>query len=652
MSDTNRNINRNTNPHGAASVAPAAVSADEARDVAEAARETEWERPSFVRDLFLGRFDLSQIHPHPEGDAAERERARPFLDALRGFLRDYDADEVDRTGHIKEVDVQRLRDMGAFGIKIPREYGGLGLSIRSYVEALALISAKCGSLSALVSASQSIGVPQPLSLVGTDDQKRRFFPRIAKGAITAFALTEPDVGSDPAKMVTTATPSDDGKSWILNGEKLWCTNGTRAELMVVMARTPDRIVNGKPRRQITAFIVEANAPGVEVLQHCRFMGLKALENAWMRFTNVRVPAENLLWGEGKGLKLALMTLNTGRLTIPASVAGGAKAMLRWVRDWASERVQWGQPVGEHDAIAQKIAKMAADTFALDAVAMQTTGLYESGADIRLEAAIAKLWNTETHWHMVDDALQIRGGRGYETADSLAVRGDPPIPIERVMRDSRINLIFEGSSEIMRLFIAREAVDKHFALAFPIVSPKSTMGQRFSAALKAAPFYLTWYPGTWLPSFATFSEFGRLARHLRFAARTTKRLGRTLFHAMVRFGPGLEQRQMVLFRAVDIGAELYAMSAVCTRAQMIATRQGEAGAIELADAFCRMSRARIADLFRALYGPNDRRMHRLAVDVLNGKHAWLERGIIEDEVVARANGAAPYSAAEEAVSVGR
>jgi hypothetical protein len=600
------------------------ASATEARDVAEAARETEWERPSFVRQLFLGTFDLAHIYPQPEDDPAERERAQPFLAALSAFLVGYDADEADRTGHIREEDVQRLRDIGAFGIKIPREYGGLGLSIRWYVEAMALLSAKCGSLTALVSASQSIGVPQPLSLVGTPEQKQRFFPRIAKGAITAFALTEPGVGSDPANMLTTATPTDDGKAWVINGEKLWITNGTRAELMVVMARTPDRVVNGRPRRQITAFIVEVNAPGVEVLHHCRFMGLKALENGWMKFTNVRVPAENMLWAEGKGLKLALMTLNTGRLTIPAGVAASAQTALRWVRDWANERVQWGQPIGRHDVIAQKIARMAANTFALEAVALQTVGLHERGADIRLEAAIGKMWNTETAWRMVDDALQIRGGRGYETADSLRARGEPAIPIERTMRDSRINLIFEGSSEIMRLFIAREAVDRHFALAFPIVSPKSTMGQRLAAAMKAAPFYLAWYPRTWLPGLRSYGEFGRLATHVRFVARAARRLGRALFHAMVRFGPGLEKRQMVLFRAVDIGAELYAMSAACTRAQVLASRHGQPEAIELADAFCAESRARVVELFRALYGPHDTAMHRLALDVLDGKHAWLER----------------------------
>jgi len=385
-------------------------------------------------------------------------------------------------------------------------------------------------------------------------------------------------------------------------------------------------VHGKSRRQITAFIVEVNSPGVEVLHHCRFMGLKALENGWMKFTNVRVPAENILWGEGKGFKLALMTLNIGRLTIPAGVAGSAKLALKWVRDWASTRVQWGQPVGRHDAVAQKIAHIAANTFALEAVAMQTVGLYERGADIRLEAAMAKLWNTETAWDLVDDALQVRGGRGYETADSLRARGEPAIPVERMMRDSRINLIFEGSSEIMRLFIAREAVDKHFSLAFPMISPKSTMGQRLAAAVKAVPFYLTWYPATWLPGLQSFGEFGRLATHLRFAARATRKLGRTLFHAMVRFGQGLEKRQMVLFRAVDIGAELYAMSAVCTRAQMLATQHNQPEAVELADAFCTEARGRIAELFRSLYGPHDTAMYGLARDVLDGKHVWLEQDL--------------------------
>ena len=608
------------------------ASETEARETAEMARETEWEYPSFVRELFLGRFRLDLIHPHPEVfDPAEQARAKPFLDKLKAFVERFPSDEVDVSGEIPEPYVQELREMGAFGIKIPSEYGGLGLSQMTYIRAMELVTSKDGNLAALLSASQSIGVPQPLKLFGTEEQKQKFFPRLAAGAISAFALTEVDAGSDPANMSTTATPSEDGSHYIINGEKLWITNGTRAELFVVMARTPEKTLpNGKTTRQITAFIVDAATPGVEVKHRLRFMGLKAIENGVIKFDNVKVPSENILWGVGKGLKLALITLNTGRLTLPAGCAGVGKALLNVIRAWANERVQWGQPIGKHDAIARKIGRMAADTFAMEAVAELSTALYERGRyDIRLEAAIAKMWNSETGWRIVDDALQIRGGRGYETADSLARRGERPIAIERAMRDFRINLIFEGSSEIMRLFIAREAVDKHFQLAFNIVKPKATLGERLSALGKSAPFYATWYPSRWLNELKprSYGEFGRLAKHLRFADRAANKLGRSIFHAMVRFGPKLERRQMVLFRAVEIGAELYAIAAACVRARMLEQR-GNPNAIELADVFCREAKERVRVNFRQLFGPNDGAIYRLAQRVLKGEHAWLESGAVQ------------------------
>ena len=616
----------------------------EARDVAEAARESEWSGPSFVRELFLGRFRLDLVHPHPvKVDDAEAARAAPFMARLRAFLERVDSDMIDRTGDIPESYVQELREIGAFGIKIPTEYGGLGLSYGSYTRAMAMVTSKDGSLTALLSASQSIGLPQPLKLFGTPEQKQRFFPRLARGAISAFALTEVDAGSDPANLRTTATMSEDGKFWTLNGEKLWCTNGTRADLLVVMARTPDVMTNGKSRKQITAFIVEAKAPGVEVVHRSRFMGLKAIENGVLRFTNVRVPAENILWGEGKGLKLALITLNTGRLTLPASCAGGGKAMLQVARHWARERVQWGQPIGKHEAIAQKLALMAANTFAMESVAELTVGLSERGHyDIRLEAAIAKMWNTETGWKIIDDTLQIRGGRGYETAYSLRARGEAGIPVERAMRDFRINLIFEGTSEVMRLFIAREAVDHHFKTAFALVDKESSKQEKVSALGRVMKFYPTWYLARWFGRGAvptSYGEFGKLGRHLRWAERHTRHLGRTLFHAMARFGPKLERRQMVLFRGVDIGADLFAMTAVCVRAQMLG-QQGNREATELADLFCREARQRIKTNFERFYGKNDAAIYKVSQHVLDGSHAWLEQGIVgimEDAPVKPARG---------------
>lgn len=604
------------------------VSEAESRDVAEAAREAEWQSPSFVAELFDGHLRMDLIHPHPEPDPAEEARAQEWLARLTAFMREkVDGDRIDREGKYPPEVVQGLRDLGAFGIKIPREYGGLGFSQYHYARAMSIVSSICGSTTALLSAHQSIGVPQPLKLFGTPEQKKKWLPLLAKGMISAFALTEEGVGSDPAAMETTAVQTPEG-DWVINGEKLWCTNGTVAELIVVMCRTPSKMVNGRERKQISAFIVEMKTPGVEVVRRCHFMGLKAIENGIIKFTNVKVPRDALLWGEGKGLKLALITLNTGRLTLPASSAVAAKRCIEYSRQWGNERVQWGKAVGKHDSIAQKIGLMAANAFALEAVADLCSLLADKGGyDIRLEAAIAKLYNSERAWHIIDDTVQIRGGRGYETADSLRARGEHPWPIERMLRDFRINLIFEGSSEIMHLFIAREAVDRHFKVAGKLIDPHVPLGEKIPALFKTAAYYAVWYPSRYLavPSFLKFGEFGALAGHLRFVDRMSRKLARKTFHAMVRFGPKLEQRQMVLFRLVDIGAELFAMATVCARAAML-KKKGQPEAVELADLFCVDAKRRVRAIFRRVFDNDDVKTYGVAKDVLAGKHMWLEKGM--------------------------
>lgn len=605
--------------------APTHATEQEARKVAEASRETEWKSPSFLRELFLGNFRLDLIHPYPlVGE--ERPEFTAFYRAFREFLvAEVDPVAIDRTGEYPEHVLDGLRKLGAFGLKIPREYGGLGCTMLEYSKLMELLGSVDGNVEALLSAHQSIGVPTPLLYFGTEEQKKRFLPRCAAGEISGFALTEPDVGSDPARLATSAVLSADGSHYLLNGTKLWCTNGTIADLLVVMARHPDT-------KKISAFVVETKSPGVKVEHRCHFMGLRALANAVLSFTDVKVPVENRIGAEGKGLKIALTTLNTGRLAIPAGSVGAAKLCLEISREFAAERVQWGRPVGKHEAIAHKLADMAATTFAMEAMTELACQMADRGGyDIRLEAAAAKLWNTERTWQIVDDTMQIRGGRGYETADSLAARGEAPIATEQIFRDYRINRIFEGSSEIMHLFMAREAVDKHLEVAGDLIDPEKSAGAKAKAFLRAAGFYAWWYPTRWLGwgRWPRYAEFGRLATHLRFVERNARKLARQVFHGMNVYQGRLQHKQGFLFRLVDVVDELFAMAATVSRAEALrrAGRPEAEKAVELADLFCRGSRHTVAKLFRDLWRNDDVRKYKTGVAVTDGQHAWMHEGTI-------------------------
>ncbi len=593
----------------------------ESRAVAEASRQQEWTEPSFLRELFLGRFRLDLIHPFPTGGQERPEFVEWYGALSRFLLEEVDSAEIDRTGEYPARVVERLKQLGAFGMKIPKEYGGLGFSQVEYDKVMHLIGTCDGNLGALLSAHQSIGVPQPLKMFGTDAQKKEWLPRCAKGAISGFALTEPSVGSDPASLATTYELTPDGQSYVINGEKLWCTNGTIAELLVVMARHPTT-------KKISAFVVEMSAEGVEVTHRCRFMGLTALANAVIRFTNVRVPKDNLIGGEGKGLKIALTTLNTGRLALPAASTGTAKVSLETARKWAKERVQWGRPIGKHEAIAHLLADMAATTFAMDSVSQVASQLADRGGyDIRLEAAAAKEWNTTRCWYILDDTMQIRGGRGYEKETSLAARGERPIGVERMFRDFRIDRIFEGSSEVMHLFIAREAVDPHLQVAGSLIDPKASFFSKIAALPKMVAFYARWYPARWIGwgAWPRYGEWGRLARHVRFLDRTTRKLGRQIFHGMLVHQAKLQTKQAFLFRIVDIALELFAMAVTVSRAKLLLDKSDPHAkeAQDAADMFCRSSERKVRKLFHDLWANDDSQKYRFAQAVLDGQYAWFE-----------------------------
>jgi alkylation response protein AidB-like acyl-CoA dehydrogenase len=621
------------------------VSEKEARDVVEAAREAEWKLPSFGKQLFLGDFRLDLIHPQPKLDPEAVERGEQFLKALRNLLEtEVDPLEIERESKIPDRVVDGLKKIGALGMKVYPEYGGLGLSQLYYSRALAIAGVYHSALCTLLSAHQSIGVAEPLRMFGSEEQKRKWLPLVAKDHISAFLLTEPDVGSDPARMASIATPVDempiakgyddivatpvDG-GYEISGRKLWATNGTVADIVVVMAKVPR---SDGHRGGISAFVLPYNAPGITIEHRNQFMGLHGIENSVTRLEKVFVPEENRIAREGDGLKIALSTLNTGRLSLMAIAVGASKWATKIAREWASERVQWGRPIGKHDAVAQKLAFIAGSAFGLEAMLDVSARLADNKRnDVRIEAALCKVYGSELSWRVIDELVQVRGGRGYETAASLKARGEKPVPVEQCMRDMRVNRIFEGSSEIMHLLIAREAVDTHLQAAGGLLIGDGDAKAKADAAMKAGMFY-----GKWLPRLAvgkgqnprSYEEFGPLAADLRYVERSSRKLARCTFYGMARWQAKLEKKQTFLGRIVDIGAELFAISSTVVYADTIGREQPErkAEATELAQLFCAMARRRADALFHELWANDDDDRYAAAQKVLDGRYSWLEEGI--------------------------
>jgi alkylation response protein AidB-like acyl-CoA dehydrogenase len=554
-------------------------------------------RGSFGGDLFLGRFRLALLDPPPGPLPALDAASEAFLARLRAFCEnEVDGTRIEREGRIPDEVIAGLKDIGAFCVKLPREYGGLGLPGLCYLRALMIVNTAHSALGELLAAHQAIGLTQPVRLFGTEEQKRAFLPRCVR-EISAFTLTEPDIGNDPFRMHTTAVPRPDG-GYTLNGVKSWVTNGVLADLVVVMAMVPGA--------GMTAFVVEARSPGVTVEHRSEFLGLRGLENGVIRLHDVVVPARNRIGGEGEGLEVAIAAQDTGRLSMPAVCAAAAKWSLKIAREWSRVRVQWDRPIGEHEAVAAKISFIAATAFALEAI-VEVSGRHADAGlvDTRVEAELAKLFASEQAWLVADELLQVRGGRGYETAESAAARGERGVPVEQLLRDLRIGRIFDGSTEALRGFIAAEAL----AALAAIDGPDGPDGE------EGAPLDL--------------DGFGPLAEHLRFVERTSRGVAEHLAHGRARWADGLEERQLFLGRLVDITAELYAMSAACVYAKA-RTDAGDT-AFELAGTFCDQSRRRVATLFDRLLTNTDDRDRALAAGVLADRYTWLETGVLDPSI---------------------
>jgi hypothetical protein len=611
-------------------------SKDVAMQMAEDARQAEWEAASFTAEVFKGKFRWDMVHPFPAQPPEDKKIGDEYLEKVKAVLEKHvDPYKIDEEGEYPPEALDAMAGIGLFGMKIPKEYGGLGLSITNYARVLGLIGSYCSNTVTYLSAHQSIGVPQPLREFGTEEQKRKWLPRLAKGEISAFALTEPDVGSDPARMTTVATPTPDGKHFILNGDKLWCTNVTdpRTTLIAVLARTPDKeLPNGKKVPQISCFVVEMDWPGIERVRRCRFMGLNGIANGVVSFKDVKVPVENMIGKPGQGLKIALATLNVGRLGLPAAGIGAGMAYVEDAQWWINTRKQWGVPIGKHQAIAKMVANYAAHLFAMKSMVYLTCAFADrKNADIRLEAAAAKYFCSETLYRILDDYLQVRGGRGYERATSLYERGERPTSVEMTLRDMRIGRIFEGSSQVMHLIMAREALDTHFKLVMPILKPKpGQKADKSAAMMKAAGFYAGWLPGLFMPETGGSLAAGRLdarnRKHLAYAAKSSKLLARRLFATMAKLGPKLENEQIILGNFVDVGVDLFVMAAALSYADHLLTLNPQDESPQaLADLFCREARRRIEGNFRAVQKQHNRSYRKVTDLFMEGKLGWLADG---------------------------
>src|SRR5947209_12617238 len=557
---------------------------------------------SFMAGLFVGQPDFALLLPPPE-PPDERTAGEAFCRKVEAFLKSHvDPEEIERTAKIPEAVLKGLFELGAFGMKIPKEYGGLGFSFTNYGRVLTLIASWSNTLSLTVAVPQSIGIAMPILLFGNEAQKRAYLPRVAREAISAFALTEPITGSDAANIQTEALLDRSGAHFLANGEKLWCTNGPIARYITLIARVPARKVlrDGKPAwaparagescddKVHTAFILPMETHGVTVLQRCQFEGCRGIENAYMRFKDVRIHAENVIGEIGQGLKYALTILNVGRaISIPAICLGMAKQAWQPTLDRANSRITFGKPLGERQTQRMRIGRMATDLFAMEALASLVWHMADQKHyDIRIEAAIAKIFCSEKAIRFLKDAQIIFGGMGYETAASKRMRGEPAFIIEQLVRDAEMYRIGEGATDVLRPFVAREGLNPHLERTRAYLG-QTVRGSRRAELLKLLRFYVPWYARQWsrqrLPARPEFRH-PKVREKLLFVEQASRRLARAIFYAMARHREALRDDQGRQNRIEAVGEDILVIASTALHAEVKQRLLRDSSAWDLADEF--------------------------------------------------------------------
>ena len=520
----------------------------------------------FAKSLFFGRFRGDLLFPYPTLPADLQQQADEATAKVKAFADAHiDHMKIDREARIPDDVVKGLADLGVYGMTIPKEFGGLGFNQQMYLKTMEVLGGHCASTAVFVNAHHSIGC-RALVLFGTKEQQARWLPGLLDGSkLCAFALTEPEAGSDAANVQTTATPTEDGQAYVLNGVKHYITNGGIAQILTVMARTPD----GKGGSKVTAFLVTPDMPGFEVVEaRAEKCGIRGTATGKLRFTNMRVPKENILGQIGRGLQAALTVLNYGRVTFGATCTGHAKVCLRAMAEHAKRRVQFQQPLAEFELVKKKVAFAAAHTFAMEAATAQCAAFIDRGAaDYMLETAILKVFATEHLWTIVNDTLQVWGGKGYFCDQ----------PIERWMRDARINTIGEGANDVLKAFIA--VVGCRGPGMYLKDLRDDMLGGRWSlkkigAALGVgARLVVPW---------ATTPEVPVRAADLKADARTlatlVKEFGLKLPHVFLRLKDeaAFAQAELVHERIADVAIDLYVSGCVLARLDYLLTTAGGNG----------------------------------------------------------------------------